>query len=295
MSISPVHLPAFSGLPRMRHGTPFAPPPASRLPMLVALYGLAVPATFLLGAGLTVMIFRFWGLDFMLVASRADVVQAGLSLLFQLSPVLLVAGASAFTVYWPSGDGRKPFFYIAALALLGSLINAFLGEKFSWISLIGLTAVGGAFFPLLLRFTGKGQKRPMLVSDPSFLLLLGIWTLFLTLQTVSGPVESGYFGHRVRMVARAGGPASASGDVFCENWLIWRGERAMVVDCMAAKPMTQLKLIYGPSDFEALIDRPGRQPGWAGAAIDDERKRFTEARRLAAEAVKTEDASTKAR
>lgn len=272
----------FSALPRLRQKAN-APLPARapRLPVILSLWGVALTGAFVLGAGLNMMIFKFWGLDFLLIASRADVVQAGLSLLFRILPTLLIGAIAAQTVYLSAGDGRKRFVLIAAFSLLATMVNIAV-PQIEWLSTGALIASGFAFFALLLKFAGKGQTRPMRVNDPQFYNAAAVWLAFIALHTVAGAVSAGYFDHRVRMVAKA--PAAPlPGESYCENWLVWRGERTMLVDCEVHAPMSKLKLINSPNDFEAMIDRPLRRRGWAGSGIEAERRRFEKAQQALAQ------------
>ncbi len=245
--------------------------------LLLAGLGLLTTLLFLLGAGVTQMVFWLWGLDFLLIASRDDVARAGVSLLLRTSPLIAVGAAAAFSAWHHKGPGWRKYLAGCLVAVALMTVSIPFGKSVPWLAISPfVAAIAAMMVGVVVLRRGPGERVDG-VRWTGFAALFSIAVFLSSIAPAAEIAAGGYFDHRVqplRQAAAAAANAAATSDKSqntktnpnkdqasaiatnaCDNYLIWIGDKAMVLDCDRAAPMSRLKLIYGAHDFEAQLDR----------------------------------------
>lgn len=151
-------------------------------------------------------------------------------------------------------------------------LSIFFGNSVIWLAISPFMAAIGA----LIVGAVVLQHKPGQPIDPTRwkgLAALIALAVFLAAITQAAEIASGgYLDHRVQLIRKStvidatpnerGAHAKSQKDVAqsgrpdtCDNFVVWIGDKAMVLDCDLAHPMSRLKLVYGSHDFEANLDR----------------------------------------
>ena len=242
--------------------------------VLLAGFGLLTTLLFLLGAGVTQFLFWLWGLDFLLIASRDDVARAGLSLMLRTSPLIAVGMAAALSAWGHKGPGWRKYLAGCVVAFAAMAFSIPFGKSVPWLAISPFVAAIGAMMVGILVLRREPGQR---LDGADWTGFFALFLLAIVLASITPAAEiaaGGYFDHRVRLSRKLTASTEApvvtnrvhdknqkkdaspsEAPATCDNYALWIGDKAMVLDCNGADPMSRLKLVYGAHDFEAPLDR----------------------------------------
>ncbi len=218
---------------------------------LTEYFSIVTAASFALSILANQAVFDRWGLNFLQLATVADVVMSGLSLLFFTIPLAL-----ALLAAWIVGGLRGRLRWFARIALIIATLIFALGlwglsqgeadqgaaaavssSGFVLVGLLGQTA---------LRFRKARNLRT--VSATIAAALIAAVTLAQTIAyTVQRYEVRGYSGDAQLYLQ------SATPD--CKGRALWTGEHAVVLDCGAPTGPRNIRIIFGQQDrlYSAVV------------------------------------------
>ncbi|HEX8661177.1 MAG TPA: hypothetical protein VF686_04865 [Brevundimonas sp.] len=209
---------------------------------------------FAASAGLNLFLFSHWGLNYLQIASPADVVMGGIEVFLRLIPFLaLAAGTSWLGRMLPMrGIGQALLGAFCLVAILGSFLLVARdlpneGSSFGWfrpwrdyVVFVAVAAFGGLAAPL-------AERDGVAVS---FNLLLGFTCFFVALVGVEIGVSRGYWPNEAVPRWAAG----VTVEPCDEPQLLWSGSNAVVLECPGYRVVVR--------DAGALSIRVPYRPRW---------------------------------
>ncbi len=252
-------------------------PPSTGLKLwqfLLAGFGLLTTLFLLLGAGVTQAVFWLWGLDFLLIASRDDIARAGLSLMLRTSPLIALGAAAALSAWGHKGPGWRKYLVGCLVAVALMMVSVPFGKTVPWLAISPFVA---AICAMMVGIVVLHREPSQPVDGARWTGFAALFSLAVLLAVIAPAVEiaaGGYFDHRVQLSPKSTTAPDAPADrdrihaknqkkeeasavtpEVCDNYPVWIGDKAMVLDCKRLAPMSRLKLVYGAHDFEAQLDR----------------------------------------
>lgn len=220
-------------------------PSSERLGKRLAEYfSIVTAASFALSILANQAVFDRWGLNFLQLATFADVVMSGLSLLFFTIP-LAIALLAAWWVggltgwfRWASRLGLGIALFVFVLGITGLMRGQADEGAAAAVSAGGVVLVG-LLGKSALRFRRRRTAVTGLASAVT--VLIAAFTLFQTIAyTVQKYQVSGY-GGATQLYLKPAAPD-------CAGRALWTGERAVVLDCGAEGGAQDTRVIFGQQD-----------------------------------------------
>ena len=222
------------------------------------LASLAAVLSFALSAWVNQRVFDSWGLNFLQIATLADVIMSGLHLLFWGLIPLLTILAVGFGMGRLRGRARwikRAVLALAAATLVLAISISSVTEEAGSLAV----AAGALLVGLLLPGALHARQHPSRGGRVRqfFVLALAIASLAgLVRSTILGVEEAGYGGRRALHSAT---PTIAG----CSGHVLWSGERALVLSC--AKQIenqipTRVMVIHQPENWAFATDSTTQPP-----------------------------------
>lgn len=223
---------------------------------LTEYFSVVTAASFALSIVANQAVFDGWGLNFLQLATFADVVMSGLSLLLFTVPL-----AAALLAAWLVGGlrGRLAWLRRVALGIAGFVFVLGLwglvrgqGEEgaAAAVSSGGIVLVGLLAKPALRFRRRRTLGAGMTAAVASLLAAL---TLFQTIAYTVQKYQIGGYSSRAQLYL-------TPGVADCAGRALWTGERAVVLDCQDRGGAQDIRVIFGQESGLYRAVRP-RQPG----------------------------------
>ncbi|NIJ63794.1 hypothetical protein FHR20_000725 [Sphingomonas leidyi] len=208
---------------------------------LTEYFSVVTAASFALSILANQAVFDRWGLNFLQLATFADVAMSGLSLLFFTIPL-----AIAFLAAWFVGgfQGRLRWLWRIALGLAGfvfvlgiwGLSRAQADQGAAAAASTGGVVIVGLLSQAALRVRRNRTARAGITAAAT--LALAAFTLF---QTIAYTVQKYQVGGYSGTVPLYRMPAMPD----CVGRVLWTGERAVVLDCDRKGDPQDIRVIFG--------------------------------------------------
>lgn len=222
---------------------------------LTEYFSIVTAGSFALSILANQAVFDRWGLNFLQLATFADVVMSGLSLLFFTIPLAVVflaawfAGGLRGRWRWPRRIALGLAVFVLALGLWGLSQGQAEEGAAAAVSTSGVVVVG-----LLSQAALRFRRRRTLGAGTMAVMtvLLALLTLFQTVAyTVQKYKISGYSGTEPLYLM----PAAPD----CIGRALWTGERALVLDCGRKGDPRGIRVIFGQGSglYGAVRPRDG--------------------------------------
>lgn len=223
---------------------------------LTEYFSVVTAASFALSIVANQAVFDGWGLNFLQLATFADVVMSGLSLLLFTVPL-----AAAFLAAWLVGGFRGRLVWLKRVALAIAAFVFFLGF---WGLVRGQGEVGAAaavssggvvLVGLLGQPALRFRRRRTFGVDMTATVasLLAAVTLFQTIAYTVQKYQIGGYSSGAQLYLT---PRAAD----CVGRALWTGERAVVLDCQDKGGTQDIRVIFGQESGLYHVVRP-RQGG----------------------------------